>query len=76
MIAERTLSRPLSDSEQQVVLADQQEFLTYYQTHLDDAKSLIATGESPVDPNLDPAMLAAWTLVCNQILNLDETLNK
>ena len=32
--------------------------------------------DKPIDKPLDPAELAAWTLVASQLLNLDETLNK
>jgi hypothetical protein len=40
------------------------------------AKALVSNGETAADPALDPAELAAWTLVSSQLLNLDETLNK
>jgi len=33
-------------------------------------------GESTADPTLDPRKLAAWTMLCNQMLNLDEVLTK
>ena len=39
-------------------------------------KKLIAFGESKADPKLAPAGLAAWTLVANLLLNLDEVVNK
>ena len=75
-ISQRALSRDFNDQEQTIVLEDQAAFLTYYTAHPDDAKALIATGASPVPEKLDPALLAAWTMVCNEILNLDEALNK
>ena len=37
---------------------------------------LIAVGESKADPALDPATLAAWTMTANEVMNLDEVLNK
>jgi mono/diheme cytochrome c family protein len=40
------------------------------------ATKLIAVGETKPDPKLDPAELAAWTMVGNTVLNLDEVLNK
>lgn len=40
------------------------------------AKKLISVGASTPDEKLNPTELAAWTLVTNQILNMDETLNK
>ena len=40
------------------------------------AKELLAVGRSPANPELDPAELAAWTIVCATILNLDETISK
>ena len=42
----------------------------------EDARKLIATGEAPVDPALAAEELAAWTMLTNQIFNLDEVLNK
>ncbi len=52
------------------------DLLAYYQSHADDAKQLLAVGESPVDASLDVPTLAAWTMVCNELMNLDEVLNK
>ena len=43
---------------------------------VDAAKKLIAFGESKADLKLAPADLAAWTLVANLLLNLDEVVNK
>jgi hypothetical protein len=40
------------------------------------ATALISTGESKPDPALPPVELAAYTLVANMILNLDETLTR
>jgi hypothetical protein len=40
------------------------------------AKKLIGGGATKPDPKLDPAELAAYTVVGNLILNLDEVLNK
>jgi len=43
---------------------------------VEGAKQLIAFGESKADPELAPVNLAAWTLVANLLLNLDEVVNK
>jgi hypothetical protein len=40
------------------------------------AKKLNATGESPADPNLAPAELAAWSSLATVLLNLDEAISK
>ena len=37
---------------------------------------LIAVGESTADASLDQPALAAYTMVANQLMNLDEVLNK
>jgi mono/diheme cytochrome c family protein len=42
----------------------------------ESAKRLIEVGETKPDAKLDPRDLAAWTLIANIILNLDEVLNK
>ncbi|MFZ4767410.1 MAG: DUF1553 domain-containing protein, partial [Roseimicrobium sp.] len=75
-IARRVLCRPLSEKEATVVQASFTDLLAHYKAHPDDAKALLTVGESPVDAKLDPVTLAAWTMVCNQLLNLDEVLNK
>ncbi len=48
---------------------------TYTQDRM-AACRLIRIGESRPDPKLDSAELAAWTMVANLVLNLDEVLNK
>ena len=40
------------------------------------AKELITVGESEPDETLDAVEVAAWTMIANLILNLDEVLNK
>jgi hypothetical protein len=75
-IARHVLCRPLKAQETPIVLASQQDLLTFYKGKADDAKALIAVGESKPDAKLDPAALASWTMVCNEMMNLDEVLNK
>ena len=75
-ITNRVLGRTFNAAEQAIVLADKQAFLQFYQANHDAANALITTGESKPDESIDAAHLAAWTMVCNQIMNLDETLNK
>jgi hypothetical protein len=74
--ARRILCRPLKPQEEKVISAALAEMLSYYHSHKPDAESLIAVGESKPDTTLDPAQLAAWTNICNSLLNLDEALNK
>jgi hypothetical protein len=74
--AVRILARPLGDKESAVVMRIKAQLLENYKSKPEDAKALIGVGESKPDPALDPAELAAWTMLCNQLLNLDETLNK
>jgi hypothetical protein len=75
-IARRVLCRPLSAAEREIVLASQQDLLEHYLSHPDDVGKLLAIGESAAKEELDHAQLAAWTMVCNELLNLDEVLNK
>jgi hypothetical protein len=50
--------------------------LAVYTKDVAAAKKLIAVGESKPDAALDPGELAAWTVVANLVLNLDEVLSK
>ncbi len=75
-IASRVLGRALHDTELEIALDSSQELLEYYRAHPDDAQALVAVGASQPNPKLDTAELAAWTMLCNEFLNLDEALNK
>ena len=48
----------------------------FYKKHPGDANKLIAVGESKPNRSIDPTTLAAWTMLANQLMNLDEVLNK
>jgi hypothetical protein len=50
--------------------------LDHYSKDLESAKKLISFGDLPPDAAIPPAELAAWTLVGNVILNLDEFVSK
>ncbi|MEQ8784857.1 MAG: DUF1553 domain-containing protein [Pirellulaceae bacterium] len=75
-IALHVLGRGAEKRELAVLLADQKEFLAYYESKTDDAEALVSVGESKVDKTLDAAELAAWTMVASEVMNLDEALNK
>jgi hypothetical protein len=75
-MAKRLLARPLRPEEVEVVREVYRDLLMHYHWRPTEAKKLIAVGESKADPKLDPAELAAWTMVANQLMNLDEVLNK
>ena len=67
---------PLRPEEVAVVKESLAALSAYYRGHPEDAKKLIAVGESKADAALPPAELAAWTMLANELLNLDEVLNK
>lgn len=50
--------------------------LARYTKDQESAKKLVTFGDSKADPKLKPEELAAWTLVGNLLLNLDEALNQ
>jgi hypothetical protein len=75
-MARKVLCRPLKAAEVKVVENSFTKLHGYYQGRIEDARKLIAVGESRADPALEPAQLAAWTMVANQLFNLDEVLNK
>jgi hypothetical protein len=64
------------DGERAVLLAAYREHLATYQRDEAAARKLIAVGEMKPDESLNPSELAAWTMVANLVLNLDEVLNK
>jgi len=76
LIARRLLARSLKPAEQEVVTASLKELRESYKGKPDEAKQLITVGESKPDEKLAPEELAAWTMLVNELLNLDEVLNK
>jgi len=50
--------------------------LAVYRQDAKAAMKLLAIGESRRNEELEPAELAAWTIVASVILNLDETVTK
>lgn len=75
-ISQRALCRPLRPQEIDILRSAHAELLKHYQEQPADAIALIAVGDSKPDETLNPSELAAWTMVCNQLLNLDEVLTK
>lgn len=60
-------------SELAALLGDQR---SAYANDLVEAKNLISVGSSPVPDETEITELAAWTMVANVMLNLDEVVNK
>ncbi|MGE3314598.1 MAG: DUF1553 domain-containing protein [Planctomycetaceae bacterium] len=75
-IAERLLGRSLNEKEIAIVQEQLKELLAYYKSNPNDAQALVKVGESVADGKLDVGELAAWTMLSNQMMNLDEVLNK
>jgi hypothetical protein len=68
------LARPPAPEESAVVLDLYQCQMRKYEAMPEDAKKAITFGESPPATGLAERELAAWTLVANLILNLDEAI--
>jgi len=69
-------SRPPSDTEVKIVQSALDKHLKRYREDAEAAKKLIAYGESKAATTLDPAELAAYTMVGNLLLNMDESVTK
>jgi len=69
-------SRRPTAQEAEIIRAALEKHLVAYKARLEEAKQAIHYGESKPDDRLDPAELAAWTLLANLLLNLDEMVTK
>jgi hypothetical protein len=76
LMTRRLLARPLRPEELQVVRGSIERLLAFYQSHPDDAAKLLAVGELKPVTSEEPAFVAAWTMLANELMNLDEVLNK
>ena len=74
-IARRLLARPLDAEETAIVKRSLADLAGWYAAHPDDAGKLVAIGDSKPTWD-DAAVLAAWTMLANELLNLDEVLCK
>jgi hypothetical protein len=75
-LAKRLLARPFRAEELVIVKDVLKSLRATYKAKPEEAKKLIAFGDSKADSKLDASELAAWTMLANQLLNLDEVLNK
>ena len=75
-VTQRLISRELRPEELSVVTNSLAEMQTFYSGHPQDAASLITVGESRADANINPQELAAWTMLVNELMNLDEVVCK
>ncbi|MBM3847094.1 MAG: DUF1553 domain-containing protein [Verrucomicrobia bacterium] len=75
-ISLRVMSRRLEPKERAIVLAGFDEYLARYREHPEEARRLLGVGDLGVSSRGGAERHAAWTVVANQLLNLDETLNK
>jgi hypothetical protein len=74
--AHQLLSRDFRADELSILKDSLAQLAAFYRDHAKEAGELIQIGESEPDASLDAVTLAAWTMLCNQMMNLDEVLNK
>jgi hypothetical protein len=72
----RLLSRQFDTREKAICERTLKTLLAHYQARPQEAQKLIQTGALQPDAALSPVELAAWTMLVNQVMNLDEALNK
>ncbi len=69
-------SRSPAAEEVNILLEDLQRFTVDFEHQPAAAQKLLQVGEKPCDPELKPTELAAYTLVANTLLNLDEAMSQ
>ena len=75
-IAQRTVCRSFEERESEIIEDDFNAFFDFYRDNVEEARKLTTVGQARADKSIDVAQLAAWSMVCNQLLNLDEVLTK
>lgn len=75
-VTTRILARTLNPKERGIAKGTYDGFMGLYNSNGEQAKELLAVGESPADEALPVRESAAWTMLTSQIMNLDEVLNK
>jgi len=72
----QALARAPESDEIDILLRVYKAQLAEYEANEQAARELVSVGDSAIDDSLDVKHLAAWTMVANLILNLDETITK
>jgi hypothetical protein len=72
----RAVARPATERERELLAGTHTKLLERFRADGKAASELVAAGEHPRPAKLDTAELAAWTALCQIILNLDETMTK
>ena len=75
-MATRLLTRSLTSKEKAVVKDTLAKMRAFYEQQPEVAKEFLAVGESDSAESVPAPQLAAMTMVANQLMNLDEALNK
>lgn len=70
------IARSPQDAEMEIVVRQLDLHMKRYAEDAEAAGKLISQGESKPHPELNPSQLAAYTLVANMLLNLDETVTR
>ncbi|MEX0669984.1 MAG: DUF1553 domain-containing protein, partial [Pirellulales bacterium] len=74
-LAKRLLARPFTSEELVIVKKSLADLAEWYKSHPEDAKQVIVIGDSKPRA-ADAVQLASWTMLTNQLMNLDEVLCK
>ena len=75
-VMRHVLGRPPSTREEMILLRGLRRSRNEFKERPEQARMLLAVGESPRDESIDAVEHAAWTTLCLAVLNLDETLNR
>ena len=70
------LARPPDAGDLSELMSTLKDLTAHYTSQTGAAKQLLEPGETRPDPRYSPAELAAWTMIANVILNLDEAVSK
>ncbi len=73
---EQCLARPVTTQEQTTLSRAFEQYQREFSADEQAAQQLIAIGEEPASPHYDACELAAWTMLANLIMNMDEFVTK
>jgi hypothetical protein len=71
-----SVSRPAAPREVEILTRLFEKNLAMFKAKPEEAKQFLAAGESPRDETIDATEHAAWMVVAQTILNLDESLTR